>query len=351
MRVAFMSMSEDVVQLLDPPGAQGQGKKRKHIILIALLSLFLILLIIGIGVYFGLYFGAHERVKVLSLNVWGLPSILGSLDKETRIRKIVDLLYAKPEFDLIFMEELWMPGDHDIIAKGLEGKYIMTEFEDMNPCIRLTAPWRCSGLAVLSKFPFQEVEFHPYNVSGFPSEEFIDGENLVNKGVGRVRVTLPQNVSADFYLTHTIADAPPGKNYTNDDARLDQIGELLFNGVNLSEADLVVLSGDFNTGPGSKPYDAIHRFMTSTALDILKVLRALFDPVIATYANPQNTWSWNISSPIMYDHIFYRVKDPNLLAWTNIFSVPLFHFLDDEGKKTSVSDHEGVTATLYYRRK
>ncbi|QQP36673.1 Uncharacterized protein FKW44_021841, partial [Caligus rogercresseyi] len=140
----------------------------------------------------------------------------------------------------------------------------MTEFEDMNPCIRLTAPWRCSGLAVLSN--------STYNVSGFPSEEFIDGENLVNKGVG--------GFDADFYLTHTIADAPPGKNYTNDDARLDQIGELLFNGVNLSEADLVVLSGDFNTGPGSKPYDAIHRFMTSTALDILKVLRALFDPVM-----------------------------------------------------------------------
>uniref|UniRef100_A0A0K2VF09 sphingomyelin phosphodiesterase n=1 Tax=Lepeophtheirus salmonis TaxID=72036 RepID=A0A0K2VF09_LEPSM len=345
-------MADDQAQLIqDNCPHRIPRNKIRHVICLLFIAFILILLLIGLGVYFGYYFGSHHTLKILSLNVWGLPYAFGSLDKEERILKIAEMLHKDPEFDVVFFEELWMPADHATIELELEGVYIMTSFESMNPCMHLTAPLKCSGLAVLSKYPFHEVEFHPYNSSGHSSEEFVDGEDLVNKGVGRVRLVLPGNVTADLFLTHTVADAPPGKNYTNDDIRLDQVSELVRNGVQRSTADVVILGGDFNASPDSKPYEFIKRYMRSTALDILKILKALFDPVISTYANPKNTWSYNISDPIMYDHIFYKINNHDLLVWTNIFSVPLFHFLDDSGKKKSFSDHEGITATLYYRRK
>nr|ACO11393.1 neutral sphingomyelinase [Caligus rogercresseyi] len=294
----------------------------------------------------------HGSIRILSLNVWGLPEELGSQDKKERIQRLTDRLYENPEFDLVFLQELWMPLDHDTISRGLQGIYIMTEFEDLNQCPRVMAPWKCSGLAVLSKFPFQEIEFHSFNVSGRPSKDFIDGENLVNKGMGRVRISLAHNVSVDFFLTHTIADAPVGQNYTNDDARLDQIGELMFNGVNPSEADLVILSGDLNTGPGSKPFDLIQRFMSNTALDIYKSLDALLDPRLSTYANPHNSWSWNEEKPIMFDYVFYRTKElGSFNAWTEVFYVPIFSFINEFAKKLSFSDHEGIITTIMYEQK
>ncbi|XP_040566143.1 putative neutral sphingomyelinase [Lepeophtheirus salmonis] len=346
-------MADDRFQLLNTDYPQRIPRhKLRHVMCILFLAIILVLFIIGLAVYFGFYFGSHHTIKILSLNVWGLPYKFGSLDKEERILKIAEMLRKDPQFDVVFFQELWMPADHATIELELNGDYCMTSFDSMNNnCMHLTAPFQCSGLAVLSKYPFHEVEFHAYNESGHSSEEFIDGENFVNKGVGRVRLLLPGNTTADFFLTHTIADAPPGKSYTNEDIRLDQVSELVNNGVKQSTADIVILGGDLNASPDSKPYQFIKRCMRSTALDIFKILKALFDPVISTYANPKNTWSVNITDPIMYDHIFYKVNNPDYLAWTNIFSVPIFHFLDDSGKKKSVSDHEGIIATLYYRRK
>ena len=44
------------------------------------------------------------------------------------------------------------------------------------------------GLAIASRFPFEEVEFTPFSEHGDGAMALVDAEVLARKGVGRVRV-------------------------------------------------------------------------------------------------------------------------------------------------------------------
>ena len=53
----------------------------------------------------------------------------------------------------------------------------------------------CSGLAIVSRFPFKEVEFNAYTYRGDPAKMFIDGEWFSRKGAGRVQIEPLPNVT------------------------------------------------------------------------------------------------------------------------------------------------------------
>ena len=55
-------------------------------------------------------------LKVLALNVWGMPAKVGSEDKELRMKAIGKFIQKK-EYDVYLLAELWMRPDHETIRQ------------------------------------------------------------------------------------------------------------------------------------------------------------------------------------------------------------------------------------------
>ena len=94
----------------------------------------------------------------MALNVWGMPAKVGSEDKELRISAVGDLI-NEAKFDVYLLAEMWMRPDHETIRQKLPPGYFMTEVGDfaLSTCDGRALPTFCSGLAIVSKYPFIEV--------------------------------------------------------------------------------------------------------------------------------------------------------------------------------------------------
>ena len=187
----------------------------------------------------------------MSLNTWGMPSALGSEYKQQRMKAIAAEV-NKAAYDIYLLEELWMENDYWTVRAGVPKGYNMTEFRGLAlpTCDGRVLPTACSGLAIISKFPFHEVEFNSYTEHGNFWKATIDGEWFARKGVGRVRIHPRDDVTMDVFVTHTCADPDPRlHNYTNEWYRDAQVKELMETYVKRSTADVVLLGGDFNAGP------------------------------------------------------------------------------------------------------
>ena len=129
------------------------------------------------------------------------------------------------EHDIYLLEELWMRPDYATIKERIPEGWFMTEYSEMTNggCDGTVAPDGCSGLAVVSRYPFIEVckpiflncftetYFHTFQKSFTVYKDhgnaahFWDGESLARKGVGRVRVEPSPGHLVDVFLTHTAA--------------------------------------------------------------------------------------------------------------------------------------------------
>ena len=96
-----------------------------------------------------------------------------------------------------------------------------------------------SGLAIVSKHNFTEVEFNTFTYHGDALKALVDGESLARKGVGRVRITPAENLTVDIFVTHTAADPDPSHGYDNSYYRVRQVAELMESYVTKSDADIV----------------------------------------------------------------------------------------------------------------
>lgn len=356
----------------------GPRKKRRKII-VSLLAFFVLdALVCGVA-YYLLYWSHSARLKVISMNVWGMPAGMGGCKfKQERIAALADLV-SRGGYDLFLLQELWMQPDHEAVAAALPFGYHMTGFRQLaSPlCDGRVLITTCSGLAIISKFPFKEVEFHMYTYRG----TIWDGEALAGKGVGRARIELFDGaVPVDVFTTHTIADS--GTTMANNTwYRIKQVEELMETYVEPSNASVVVLGGDFNSGPkqdvSDEPYEIIARKMTNSAEEIFAKLAKWLTPEFATYANRLNTFSAGVSDPITIDYIFHKAKaGEDVLAWSHWFELPLFKawitsgvlgaeslngtspalrakilesVYSESSMRVSLSDHEAIISTLYVR--
>ena len=99
-----------------------------------------------------------SQLRVMSLNTWGMPHTLGSEDKELRMAAIGRYI-NQSEHDVYLLEELWMRPDYATIASHLPQGWFITDYSSMTNggCDGVAAPDGCSGLTVVSRFPFIEV--------------------------------------------------------------------------------------------------------------------------------------------------------------------------------------------------
>jgi endonuclease/exonuclease/phosphatase family metal-dependent hydrolase len=214
-------------------------------------------------------------------------------------------------------------------------------------CDGRVLPTDCSGLAIVSRFPILEHEFHTYDYRG--DIWWLDGEYLARKGVGRVRVEPYRDMIVDVFVTHTAAE-----DY-NRYYREKQVNQLL-GLVQRSDADFVILGGDFNVDPRMKEssFLDIEQIMINSIDEFFKKIALWLNPKRATYGNPNNTYSNNYS-PVTYDYIFHKANKQNMI-WTDFFDVPFLktfnhlagknHTLCTNLSEISLSDHEAVTSHL-----
>lgn len=323
----------------------------------------LVLLLLGalaLGTAFALSYwlaagpeGPLTGLKVMALNTWGMPATFGAKDKTLRMEAIGRLIQQR-EYDVYLLEELWMRPDHAAIRRLLPPGYSITAVDQLNnphqwtSCDGSIGPDGCSGLAVVSRHNFTQVEFFPYTDHG--DAFWDDGEYLARKGVGRVRIEPHPNVTVDVFVTHTCAS-----DY-NHYYRQRQVKELV-KFVDKSDADFIILGGDFNVDPkvnaNETTYEDIKKIMTNSIEDFFKKIEDWLTAKRASYANPQNTYS-HMFKPVLYDYIFHRAKGSNVIV-TNFFKIPFLKTIKSlagngsEAKtheEVSLSDHEAVTADL-----
>ena len=246
-------------------------------------------------------------VRVMSYNTWGMPATFGAQDKEERMVRIGEML-SRGEYDIIMLEELWLRDDHNTIQKSIGGQYSMTSYDDFNDvdgsAILAPAPWGCSGLAIISRWPILEKNFTKFSRQGSFGHLFSDGEYLAAKGVGKIRVAPKDNMKLDVFVTHTISE---DSNYEIREHQAEEIVEQ----VKKSDADFVILGGDFNASPVmelDKTYHKVKEVMTDTFQEIMANINAWLKEEFSTYANPRNTYTGGREDikPVIYDYIFHK---------------------------------------------
>ena len=91
--------------------------------------------------------------------------------------------------------------------------------------------------------------------------------------------------------------------------------------VDRSNADFVILGGDFNTDPkdNETSYHDLKRSLVSSMEEFWRDIREWLVPSKATYGNPGNTYSSQYQ-PVSYDYIWHRASGRNMI-WTNLFQV------------------------------
>lgn len=311
-------------------------------------------LVSAIVLCYFLYYKTVIGLRVLALNVWGMPAAVGSKDKELRISAIGEFV-RKAEHDLYLFSELWMRPDHETIRKKLPEGYFMSEYGDfaLPTCDGRALPAFCSGLAIVSKFPFIEKNFFEYSYHGDILKP--DMEYWARKGAGQVRISPLPNLLVDVFVTHTCA---VGADYSNSYYREHQVQELI-GWVNKSNADFVILGGDFNTSPtdNETSYHNLKTAMVSSMEEFFLDIKEWLIPSKSTYGNPRNSYS-HMYQPVLYDYIWHKAQGWNII-WTNLFEVPWLTCLKEivhpsgyqqshkHQEKVSFSDHEAVRSNLY----
>lgn len=291
-------------------------------------------------------FQSQVQLKVFVLNVWGMPEFLGSVDKSLRMNAIGKLV-SEAEYDLYLFSELWLRSDHQIIQSWLPPELVMTEIGDFSlpSCDGIISPWDCSGLTIISRFPFLDTEFIPFDETG--NWQSVDGEFWAQKGVGRVRIEPSKGFITDVFVTHTCAEGPT---YTNEFYRQSQ-AEQVSTRAKESDAAFVIVGGDLNVDPTAKEttYNALEKVLVNCFQESAMTLTKWKSPTKATYGNPKNSYS-NKYGPVVYDYIWHRAKDGHQI-WSTLQDVPVLRTEKQEPDKVaptevSLSDHEAVTAHL-----
>ena len=153
------------------------------------------------------FFSDGNVLRVLNLNTWGLGWPISS-DRVARFRALREVI-AHSDYDVILLQEVWYRSDHELLRTALP---YSTYFGIFNSgCSGYLLPLGCSGLTILSRYPFVDVEFTPFNERG--SFWSFDGEIFVQKGLGRARIIWgPEKVAIDLFTTHLVS-------YTNNPNR------------------------------------------------------------------------------------------------------------------------------------
>lgn len=267
------------------------------------------------------------QLRLLSLNVWGLPWPASRI-RDTRMRMIAADLPAL-ELDAAAFQEVWTPTVREILVEGGRRAGLPYAWHRNELLAN-------SGLLVLSRWPIREVRFTRFALGGLP-QRIQHADYYGGKGFVQCVLDLPVG---EFELVTSHLQAGYGRVGYADEYlghRVAQMIELAL-GVAVSERPLAVL-GDLNARPQR---DEMRILLDSTGLVDLALAIGRDVPTLLPY------------SPYGADQEPPGKRIDYVLARSGrslgIRPVEALRTFDTEfvlgGQRATFSDHTGVLAEL-----
>jgi len=234
-----------------------------------------------------------------------------------------------------------MRPDHATIAGLLPNGYYMSSVGDfsLSTCDGVVAPEFCSGLAIVSRHPVLEKHFTSFSAHG---DLFWDYEYFLRRGVGRIRISLGTDCLVDVFVTSL---ATLQYNHYYREKQASQLAEVVLS----SDADFVIVGGDFNVDPldNEETYNTVEESLKNSAEEFFKHDKAKWmDPKLATFGNKANTYS-SREHPVIYDYVWYKAKEGGVVTVED-YRVPILK--TKGGRGVSFSDHEAVAAEFGFSK-
>jgi len=250
----------------------------------------------------------HVQLRLLTFNVWGLPTWLNGASSERFTRIATELESLHPDFAVL--QEVWTHRALRTVPA--------TDDWWVTRASRSDLVFRRNGLVTLSRHPIIGGEFHPFRSARFP-------DSLVTKGALKTTIEVTPGMRINLWNVHLQSgDAT--------EIRCRQVAELaawVRHAQDGQVADLV--TGDFNCAPGSEPYRQLVNRIGPGALELSHE-----SPLITYHGSDPDR-----SGARALDHLFVRLRQP---AQT-VQAQPEVAFTAGESEDP-LSDHYGVLVRL-----
>lgn len=259
---------------------------------------------------------ADWQARATTFNVWGLPVI--SKHKKERMPAIGKSIKSR-DLDFVMLEEAWLKDGRNDIYNYAGKKY-------RHDAVFKNAPLD-SGLMYLSDTQITRTSFRPFQLFG----PVILPDAWAVKGVG-VATTEIRDLTVSFFSTHLLAGLPrfEEKRSPFTPEWKGEMFEVVAHMIEQTDSDAFVLGGDFNVHFGDDEYNFWKRF-TSLEGTLLEENYG-----ICTWC-ADNTYAKKWPRQIDYIFVSPRLKIENV--W-----VDFKEQIDVKDKKSSLSDHYGLTA-------
>ncbi len=276
-------------------------------------------------------------LSCLSFNIWDLPLWLPQLKRKQRLSKLPQQIGALSP-DLICLQESFTVKHRQKILADLPKEYCCAGSELSRWMLPLLRADRTGGLAVMSRFAFEQYHFVEH--ARVPRMRF--DERLGRKGfvISLIRTTVGLICAVNAHLY-------AGRSERETGIRLQQL-EILFSHLrqHCPAETPIILAGDFNASPTTHfPLNTRHeltpeyeRIVAEGFVDTLP----RFDAEAITYTGRENVYAKLVvdasETPQKLDYIFYR-SGGNLKIATREARVVF-------NRGDFLSDHNGVFCKL-----
>ncbi|KAH9641872.1 hypothetical protein HF086_011622 [Spodoptera exigua] len=249
------------------------------------------------------------HLNIFTLNCWGIPVV--SKNRTERFEAIAKYL-QESSHTIVCLQEVWSEKDYLYLKDSLKSNLPYSHY--------FYSGVLGSGLCIFSKWLMQDVFFHQWPLNGY-IHKIHHGDWFGGKGVGLCRIKYGNRL-INVYCTHLHAE------YHEDDIylahrMLQAYSTAEFVNLTAAPADISILAGDLNTGPGDLSFK------------IVTQLPPLVDPFTEDPTKPK-TFGTCDSANNSY-------SDPNQ-AEVIKFGNPLPDRVP--GKDFSYSDHNAVSVEL-----
>jgi endonuclease/exonuclease/phosphatase family metal-dependent hydrolase len=272
----------------------------------------------------------HMRVRVATLNVWGLPEPFSHRPSQ-RLDAIANRLSSLP-VDAIAFQEVWTPHARRVLHEaGSDAGFAHIWYND--------ASIGGSGLLVASRLPIEGARFERYALRGLP-QRVMQGDYFGGKGFVRLRLSTPSGPISliDTHLQARYTADVPHEYLAH---RTGQVVQLALNARRID--DPLVILGDFNFREGQPE----HRILLG--LTGLRDVAAELDHRTPTIARSNPYRSHSSKPDRRVDFVFARDAHDRRLVARSVEGVFDETFLLD-GEPSSYSNHAGVLADLEIAR-
>jgi endonuclease/exonuclease/phosphatase family metal-dependent hydrolase len=269
------------------------------------------------------------RIRVGTLNAWGLPEPLGR-DVSARIEAIGQRLPSL-HLDVIAFQEVWTSdAARRLREAGRRAGLPHSWFDEGTFGARTVG-----GLLVLSRFPIDRVDFERFALRGEPKRVVADLEYLSGKGFAMVRLETPEGplTVVDTHLHARYGGYASHEHVPHRTTQAVQLAARLFD-----HPEPLLAVGDFNFLEGEIDYRVLTDILGLE--DVAVRLGKRFNTTL--HSNPYRKPT---GIDKRKDYVFARSGAERTLIPRRI-ELCFDDVLDFEGERASYSNHAGLVATL-----